>query len=495
MRLFVRTSFGTNLVVVVTAGQLRPETTIATVYALTESFHEQHFPEHGGVIVRTLSLLRGRRERPGNYFQLSRNLRVLDTLDGDDHCFAALERRQVPDAGSSQSTGSLVQLDERLTALEEQQDGQRESHEQEVHRTAQSTKPAATSVATPAPGTKFASSSEEDASSSDSEESPSEEDSSGSDISNAETPTGSKPSRRAGSDPGSKGTGDTSELANARRSSQKDEQLESKHRSPAPGQDQEEGGREANEGMTDSEDEAGPENNNPALAQLMARPDGLQIMLRARKLELMRRDNSEAEPNDGCDPDHEAPADSQATHTVMQQGPLQPAEAGLVGTQASQAFPSTPPMPALPQAAPSAPASTPPQKQEPPKPKQAKPAKTVNILEEAADLEKADAVKRAADKAAAAALPHPDELRSLLDFKRMSKVAIKLVINMQRAADNEPRVDGNIFVKTPRPSWWPLDDWSGTTMVKNKKSSEAAYCASYKRWQQLTEAAEQSGRL
>ena len=38
------------------------------------------------------------------------------------------------------------------------------------------------------------------------------------------------------------------------------------------------------EETANSEDEAGPENDDPALAQLMARPDGLQIMLRARKL-------------------------------------------------------------------------------------------------------------------------------------------------------------------------------------------------------------------
>ena len=34
----------------------------------------------------------------------------------------------------------------------------------------------------------------------------------------------------------------------------------------------------------DSEDESGPESEDPALKQLMARPDGLKIMLRARKL-------------------------------------------------------------------------------------------------------------------------------------------------------------------------------------------------------------------
>ena len=41
---------------------------------------------------------------------------------------------------------------------------------------------------------------------------------------------------------------------------------------------------EEREEAADSEDEAGPANDDPALAQLMARPDGLQIMLRARKL-------------------------------------------------------------------------------------------------------------------------------------------------------------------------------------------------------------------
>ena len=69
-------------------------------------------------------------------------------------------------------------------------------------------------------------------------------------------------------------------------------------------------------------------------------------------------------------------------------------------------------------------------------------------MQEAANLEKAEAAKRAADKAAKLALPHPDELKSLLSLKRMAKEAIKLVINMQRAVDNVPRVDGNVSIQS-----------------------------------------------
>ena len=52
---------------------------------------------------------------------------------------------------------------------------------------------------------------------------------------------------------------------------------------------QEEGGEEAGEDEEGSDDEAGLEAEDPALMQLMSRPDGLQIMLRARKLVSLRK--------------------------------------------------------------------------------------------------------------------------------------------------------------------------------------------------------------
>ena len=64
--------------------------------------------------------------------------------------------------------------------------------------------------------------------------------------------------------------------------------------------------------------------------------------------------------------------------------------------------------------------------------------------QEAANLEKAEAEKRAADKAAAMALPSPMQLTSLPSLKKFAKESIVRVANMMRAIANEPRVDGNM---------------------------------------------------
>ena len=64
--------------------------------------------------------------------------------------------------------------------------------------------------------------------------------------------------------------------------------------------------------------------------------------------------------------------------------------------------------------------------------------------QEAANLEKAEAQKRAADKAAAMALPPPIKLTSLQSLKKFAKESIVIVVNMERAIANEPRVEGNV---------------------------------------------------
>ncbi len=47
------------------------------------------------------------------------------------------------------------------------------------------------------------------------------------------------------------------------------------------------------------------------------------------------------------------------------------------------------------------------------------------------------------------------------------------------------RADVQVFSKTARAHWWPLEEWSAKVVDKNKTNAAATYTAARKRWQEL----------
>ena len=51
---------------------------------------------------------------------------------------------------------------------------------------------------------------------------------------------------------------------------------------------------------------------------------------------------------------------------------------------------------------------------------------------------------------------------------------------------NEATGDGvQVFSRTPRVHWWPLQDWGSQVADKNRINATAVYKAAFKRWQEL----------
>ncbi|KAK9867384.1 hypothetical protein WJX84_001058 [Apatococcus fuscideae] len=454
-RVFVRTSLDTTVLLTLTQQQLGQETTLAPIFSLLEAVHEAQHPHFGQVYAKSLALLAGAHERPGDFYQMAKSLKAKDALHDGARLFAILERQQVdpsmaeqpqqqPQPAPGRVAPERIGLPPRLSPPsttgqfnESRPAGQAPAMSLQStmawgsHLQMESSPPSACGVG----------------------------DRSAKRVSMAQMGPQAIPSSVGM-------TGKKGQQGPGNRS-----------REPSVGSGQDAAGDEERQGAGDSgesDDDLRQGADTQSFDWPMG-PDGLQIMLRARKLQLLREESSQAgnaeagatelprEPNGPIAPDSsQLPAPKPfASDTAGE---------ALVGTQASQA-----------------PVKAAPAKKAPPNKAPAKLKKPgvidASILEEAAALEKADAQKRAdAEKqsAAAGSLPPIEELKNLVTLKRMTKEAVRLVVNAERALAHQPAVN-NVFAKSSQPSWWPLDEWSNKAVDRKKANAEQAYRAARNR--------------